>query len=55
MSGMGSLGNGVSKGGAVGIGVGGSKSNKKGSVGGVKKGPMTTLFKDHVVKGGTKR
>ncbi len=37
------------------IGVGGAKGNKKGAVGGMKKGPITTSFKDHVVKGGAKR
>ena len=39
----------------MGMGVGGSKSNKKGAVGGIKKGPLTTTFKDHVIKGGAKR
>lgn len=54
---MGMMGSGVkmSGGGNIGIGIGGSKSNKKGAVGGTKKGSLTTLFKDHVVKGGSKR
>ena len=55
MAGMTGSGVGATGGGNIGIGVGGSKSNKKGAVGGMKKGALTTTFKDHVVKGGMKR